>query len=128
MPLDCVKHLNCAGERNRTSDLRVTSTLLYQLSYSSINRRNYKGRVATGEYFKRPRYALYIQGCNILGNGNTTFSRMPCNSVTLPAPISCRRATTPCTSVSGADAPALMPTCALPANHSLRNSLASFTR
>ena len=24
-----------AGERNRTSDLRVTSALLYQLSYSS---------------------------------------------------------------------------------------------
>src|SRR3989338_7901632 len=71
---------------------------------------------------------LRIQGCNILGSGNTTFSRMPCSSVTLHEPISRRRSTTPCTSVSGAEAPALMPTRVLPANHSSCNPAASFTR
>jgi hypothetical protein len=37
-----------AGERNRTSDLRVTSALLYQLSYSSKDRRNYRGHAILG--------------------------------------------------------------------------------
>ncbi len=32
---DCLKLPNGAEERNRTSDLRVTSALLYQLSYFS---------------------------------------------------------------------------------------------
>src|SRR5512139_3629411 len=43
-----------AGERNRTSDLRVTSALLYQLSYSSFDRQDYRGRATTREPLARP--------------------------------------------------------------------------
>src|SRR4030067_2400137 len=41
-----LKPLDGAGERNRSSDLRVTSALLYQLSYSSADDGDYRGRVA----------------------------------------------------------------------------------
>src|SRR4030067_1166872 len=49
--LDYMKLIYGAGERNRTSDLRVTSALLYQLSYSSANGSDYKGRAATMKPF-----------------------------------------------------------------------------
>lgn len=47
MNLDGFK--NGAGERNRTSDLRVTSALLYQLSYSSKNGDDYQGTIIIGD-------------------------------------------------------------------------------
>src|SRR5690606_20664086 len=37
----CMKLFNGAGDRNRTCDLRVTSALLYRLSYTGGKRRHY---------------------------------------------------------------------------------------
>ena len=38
-----------AGDRNRTGDLRVTSALLYQLSYTGDKERNYRALHRTGQ-------------------------------------------------------------------------------
>ena len=38
-----------AGDRNRTGDLRVTSALLYQLSYTGNKERNYRALHRTGQ-------------------------------------------------------------------------------
>jgi hypothetical protein len=57
---------NGAGERNRTSDLRVTSALLYQLSYSSKSGSDYRGRYPAPQSFIKKqathRYPEVAQG------------------------------------------------------------------
>ncbi len=74
-------HLVGAAERSRTSDLRITNALLYQLSYSGrrfvgsrLNRgAKYKGRLASHSVRavlrQRPRHVLAHQFAWIIGAG-----------------------------------------------------------
>ena len=56
--------------------------------------------------------------CNSLGREKTIFSGRPRISRAGAAPQLCSLAMTSCTNTSGAEAPAVMPMCCLPANHS----------
>src|SRR6187401_112387 len=69
---------------------------------------------------------FYLAPRKARGRENTTCSSRPTSSCAVAPPHSRNRATTCCTSSSGADAPAVTPTAFLPSNHSrCRNDASS---
>src|SRR6185312_17124095 len=118
-----------AGNRNRTYDLRITNAPLYQLSYPGKEPQSLRCtagcRKGGRRLANRAHGPVRLGGRepqrawrSTLGSAKVTSSRTPSSSLTSPAPHSCNLATTPRTSRSGAEAPAVTPTCCTSRSHS----------